>query len=91
MWMIREQSLEILDRVDFAAARDEGLANVDAVLADYDRVLDLPVDELRRYLTDNISFSLDDEMKQGMELYFRLAHKHGLVPELRPLRFAGTG
>jgi chorismate dehydratase len=90
MWMIREQSLGILDRVDFAVARDEGLANVDEVLADYDRELDLPVDELRRYLTENISFSLDDEMKQGMELYFRLAHKHGLVPELRPLRFAGT-
>jgi chorismate dehydratase len=90
MWMIREQSLGILDRVDFAAARDEGLANVDAVLADYDRELDLPVDELRRYLTENISFSLDDEMKQGMELYFRLAHKHGLVSELRPLRFAGA-
>jgi chorismate dehydratase len=90
MWMIREQSLDILDRVDFAAARDEGLANVDTVLANYDRELNLPVDELRHYLTENISFSLDDEMKQGMELYFRLAHKHGLVPELQPIRFAGA-
>jgi chorismate dehydratase len=88
MWMVREESLDILERVDFSAARDEGLANVDKVLGDYNSPLDLPEGELRSYLTENISFSPDEEMRRGMELYFRLTHKHGIVPELRPICLA---
>jgi hypothetical protein len=30
-------------------------------------------------------------MRAGLELYFRLAHKHGLTPADRPLKFLGTG
>jgi hypothetical protein len=42
------------------------------------------------YLRENICYEVDEEMRAGLELYFRLAHKHGLIPELRPLRMVGT-
>ena len=35
MWMVRNQSVEKVRAIDFAAARDEGLANVDRVIASY--------------------------------------------------------
>ena len=43
-----------------------------------------------RYLHDNICFDLDEEMRAGLELFFRLAHKHGVTESLRPLKFIGT-
>ena len=43
-----------------------------------------------RYLRDNICFELDEEMGAGLELFFRLAHKHGVVGALRPLKWLGT-
>ena len=47
-------------------------------------------EELVRYLTRNISFSLDEGMRAGLELFFHLAHKHGVTQSLRPLKFLGT-
>ena len=35
-------------------------------------------DEMRRYLSENISYAPDESMQAGMELYFELASKHGL-------------
>ena len=76
--------------VDFAAARDEGLAAVEEIAAGYERELGRPRAELVRYLTENISFELNEEMRAGLELFFRLAHKHGVTREHRPLKFLGT-
>jgi predicted solute-binding protein len=45
------------------------------------------VSELRKYLTQNISFALDESMQQGLRLYFELAAKHGLIESVKPLRF----
>jgi len=39
------------------------------------------------YLSENISYSTEETMKKGMELYFELAAKHELVPVRRPLVF----
>jgi predicted solute-binding protein len=71
--------------VDFAGARDEGLANLEKVIDQYEHPLELPRADLREYLTDNISFDLDDEMRAGLELYYNLAWKHGIISEVRPL------
>ena len=80
-----------LAAIDFAAARDEGLAHLDEIAATYARATGLPAAEMREYLSTNISFELDEELLAGLELYFQLAQKHGLIPEVRPLRFAGSG
>ncbi len=87
MWMIRESALEILKQVDFAAARDEGLAYAAKIADRYEKDLGLHYEELYAYLTENISFSLNEEMKLGLERYYFLAKKHGLISEVRPLKF----
>ncbi len=91
MWMADAGASERVRAVDFAAARDEGLAAVEEIAAEYERELGRPRAELIRYLTANISFELNEEMRAGLELYFQLAHKHGVIQNLRPLKFLGTG
>jgi chorismate dehydratase len=83
MWMTRRDELDI----DFAAARDEGLANADSISASYAANLPLSQNEIRDYLTRNISYEPDESMLGGMRLYFELAHKHGLVPQNKELIF----
>ena len=86
MWMARERDAGQAGAVDFAAARDEGLASLEEIVAEYSGELGLTRAELREYLTENISFHLDEEMRAGLELFFRLAHKHGVTDAARPMR-----
>jgi chorismate dehydratase len=90
MWMAHESAAARVRSVDFAAARDEGLARVEEIAEEYEGELGRPRAELVSYLTRNICFSLDEEMRAGLELFFRLAHRHGVISELRPLKFLGT-
>ena len=90
MWMAHEGASARVRGVDFAGARDEGLASVEEIVDVYERELGRPREELVRYLTRNIAFELDEEMRAGLELFFRLAHKHGVTDTLRPLKFIGT-
>lgn len=89
MWMARASDGGLARGVDFAAARDEGLASLEEIVAEYSTELGLPRAELREYLTENIRFHLDEEMRAGLELFFSLAHKHGLTDAARPLRTLG--
>lgn len=84
MWMSRHAGVP----VDLAAARDEGLEHIDEIAANYVGDINLPLDELKRYLTENISYTIDEEMQAGLELYFELAVRHGLIERNRPLVFA---
>ncbi|HEX8000139.1 MAG TPA: menaquinone biosynthesis protein [Pyrinomonadaceae bacterium] len=86
MWMAREAAAESVRGVDFAGARDEGLARVEEIINSYEDALRLSRAELREYLLENISYMLDAEMHEGLDLYYRLAHKHGLLSALRSLR-----
>lgn len=90
MWMAHESSAESVRAIDFAGARDEGLASVEEIVDVYERELGRPREELVRYLTRNIAFDLDEELAAGLELFFRLAHRHGVIETLRPLKFIGT-
>lgn len=90
MWMAQAGAGARVGRIDFAGARDEGLARVEEIAAAYEGELGRPRAELVRYLTENISFGLDEGMRAGLELFFRLAHKHGVTQTLRPLKFVGT-
>jgi len=83
MWMTRRARVP----VDLAAARDEGLAHVDAIAANYASDTGLSSDDMRHYLTENISYTIDDSMAAGMALYFELAAKNGLIPRSEPLNF----
>lgn len=89
MWMAREGEGERLRHVDFAGARDEGLAHTEEIAAQYEAKLRRPRAELLKYLRENISFELDTEMVAGLELFYRLAHRHGVIDAVRPLRILG--
>lgn len=86
-WMARADAAESVAALDFAVARDQGLAHLDQIAEFYARTTGLPSAELVEYLTSNISFVLDEEMLAGLNLYYELAHKHGLIPRLRELNF----
>jgi chorismate dehydratase len=81
MWMTRRDGCDI----NFAAARDEGLGHVDEITANYLTEISIGRKNLLRYLSETISYSIDDSMQKGMELYFELAKKNGLLSENRPL------
>jgi chorismate dehydratase len=78
MWMTGRNSAEQVRTIDFIAARDEGLAHLDDI-ATGNADQTLSAEEIRDYLTRNIAFQMDDDMMKGLQLYFDLAHKHGLV------------
>lgn len=87
MWMVRDDAVERARTVDFAEARDEGVSHVDEIVASYETKIPMPLEELRKYLTENIVFRVDDSMKRGLQLYFELAFKHRLIERVKPLRF----
>ncbi|HYP02468.1 MAG TPA: MqnA/MqnD/SBP family protein, partial [Pyrinomonadaceae bacterium] len=90
MWMAHESAAEAVRRIDFAGARDEGLARLEEIVAEYERELGLPRADLRAYLTENICFELNEDMRAGLELFFRLAHRHDLIKTVRPLKLLGV-
>lgn len=89
VWAVRNRDLSRVAAIDFAAARDEGLEQIEEILSHYEREIPLARDELKEYLTEDITFHIDQPMKQGMKLYFDLAYKHRLIEQVKPLRFTG--
>ncbi|HEX5707456.1 MAG TPA: menaquinone biosynthesis protein [Pyrinomonadaceae bacterium] len=85
MWMTREGAGEAAGRVDFAAARDEGVAHLEEIAAQYEGDLGLARAELLSYLRENICFELDEELVAGLKLFYKLAHRHSITETLRPL------
>jgi chorismate dehydratase len=90
MWMVRNDNGQKVGAIDFAAACDEGLANLDQVIASYPHRIPFSADEMRQYLIENIVFKVDEEMRKGLTLYFDLAKKHRLIEETKPLNFIAS-
>ncbi len=87
MWMIGPTASAEARAIDFLAACREGLARTEEIIDFYLPLLGLPREELQRYLNQNLSFVIDDELRTGLELYYQLAHKHKLIPAVKPLNF----
>jgi chorismate dehydratase len=87
MWMADKDSIEIARNIDFAAIRDEGMAHLDEIIANYETEITLSRSEFKRYLSENIRYSMDDSMQKGMKLFFELANKNGFCKENAELRF----
>jgi chorismate dehydratase len=68
---------------DLIASRDRGLANIEALAAEWSRKLPLPESTIRSYLSENIHYILDDECIDGMRGFFREAAAAGILPEYR--------
>lgn len=85
MWMTRHADLDI----DFATARDEGLEHIDEIAANYAHQTGLDRNAMKHYLTRNISYTPDESMLAGLDLYFELAGKHGLIENKNPISANG--
>lgn len=93
-WAVRPDSrswpaIGSSDEIDFLAAKREGLEHVDELADLYAEQLGLERDDLFRYLTESISYDLDDDSLRGLELYYDLASQSGLIDTPRPVVFCG--
>ncbi len=66
---------------DFIASRDHGLANINAIAAEWTKKLPVPESTIRTYLGENIHYVLDEEIIEGMRGFFKLAAELGVLPE----------
>jgi len=73
---------------DFAGSLKYGLAHVDDIAAEYAPRLGMTTQAVKVYLTENINYSLDEENRQGLRLFYKLAQESGIIPVERPLYFA---
>lgn len=87
MWMANRENAETAKTIDFAAARDEGLNHLDEIVSNYETEILLDREDFRSYLSANISYSIDENMRQGLELYFELAYKNKLIEKNKSLNF----
>lgn len=87
MWMARSAAVERVRQIDFAAARDHALKHLEEIVTEWENDVSLSPDEIRKYLTRNITYRLDDSLARGMKLYFELAHKHQLIGANKTLEF----
>ncbi len=65
---------------DFILSRDHGLANIDALVAEWSGRFAIPEETIRTYLTANIHYVLDEECVEGMRGFFRMAAEYGILP-----------
>lgn len=86
MWAIASGAPASAQAIDFREVRDDGLSRIEEIIDFYQPLLGLSRVELQAYLRENISFVLDNELRAGLELYYKLAYQHALIPALKPLK-----
>jgi len=89
MWMASSGTEFRVNSVNFASARDEGLQHIEDIVS-ANAALPLPAEEIRKYLTQNITFEVDESLQRGMGSYFELAKKHGLIEQVKPIEYLGS-
>ena len=73
-----------------AAARDEGLTQLPEIARQAAPAVGVPEGECLRYLRDHLEFHLGPRQRQGMELFFELARRHGLAANESPRPLGAT-
>ena len=93
-WAIRTDAAHLFgtasekpEKIDFSEAKLEGLNHAHELATSYSESLGLPREDLFSYLTEAISYDLDEESLRGLSLYYRLASERGLIEEPRELAF----
>jgi chorismate dehydratase len=88
LWVGHEDGKLSKWRKDFEGSRDYGLAHVDEIATEYGPKLGLAPEALRVYLTSNIDYSLDEDNRKGLRMFFKLAREAGIIPIEKDLMFA---
>jgi len=87
MWMARQEKKEAVKNINFAHARSEGLRHLDEIISNYENEIPLTREDFKNYLSVNISYSIDENMRKGLELFYELADKHSLIEKRKDLIF----
>lgn len=65
---------------DFIQSRNHGIQNIESLVAEWSGKLPIPESTIRKYLTINIHYTLDDECIEGMKGFFHAAAEVGVLP-----------
>lgn len=87
LWVGPEEAKPAKFREDFESSRDYGLAHVDDIAAEYAPRLNLEVPGVKVYLTENIDYSLDEDNRKGLRLFYKLARETAIIPVEKDLHF----
>ena len=80
MWIARPGvDLRSIDQA-LSAARDEGIARLPEIARLEAPAVGLPEAECLAYLRDHLEFRLGERQRQGLQLFYELAGRHGLAP-----------
>lgn len=90
LWVARRDAVTPEVVADFLASKQYGLERIGEIADAASVKLELPPTALERYLRENIDFSLDEENRVGLELYYRQCAAAGLIPRVKPLEFAAA-
>lgn len=79
MWTVR-RSISPEVAAALATARDDGLAQIDEIVAEAGPELKLPVALCREYLKERLQYRLGPAEQEGLKHFYELAVRHGFAP-----------
>ena len=91
VWAARREAATSEVVQDFQQSLGFGLEHLDEISLEAARGLGLPVAKLRRYLEENIDYTLDNENLRGLGKYFSYAAELGIISEVKSFVGAGEG
>ena len=91
VWAVRPEALTDITPTqlieDLQQSRDHGLANVEALVAEWTPRIAIPPATIRHYLTRNIYYTLTPACIETIQLFRRYAADADILPPLADLRF----
>ena len=88
VWAARKEVVTPELVQDFQDSLSFGLRQLDAIASEAAAELQLPASELRKYLTENIDYRLDQEHQDALLMFYRLAAKLGRIDGVKPISLA---
>ncbi|MBV8205578.1 MAG: hypothetical protein JO041_02200, partial [Acidobacteria bacterium] len=91
-WAVRQEAASAHLTLIFQHSRDRGLqpSSLDAICREWAPRTGISEAEVRSYLTENLCYELTAANLAGLEMFWKFAADEGILPELRPLRFAAS-
>jgi chorismate dehydratase len=93
VWAIRPEALSAASITapqlvaDLQQSRDNGLAHIDSLVAEWTSRIAIPPNTIRNYLTQNIHYTLSPDCIAAIEIFRRYAAEAHILPPLPTLRF----
>jgi chorismate dehydratase len=75
---------------DFQESLAFGLRHLSEISVEASHALNLPAEKIRRYLSENIDYTLDQENLRGLQAYYEMAAELHLIDRVKPLQIAKT-